>query len=59
MGDSHSIVLTAGPRQEGAIKGGITLRICEWLFSGPVFMPERIVLQLLGLHMVNFESRYY
>ncbi|KAK1238892.1 hypothetical protein MKX08_005953 [Trichoderma sp. CBMAI-0020] len=56
MGDSCSTVLTTLSEQETPSDEAILSALVKGFFSGPIFMPERIALWLLGLNFVNFEA---
>lgn len=58
LGDSCSIVLTTNSEQETPSDEAILSALVKGFFSGPVFMPERIALRLLGLRFVNFEGEF-
>lgn len=58
LGDSCSIVLTTHSEQEAPSDEAILSALVKGFFSGPVFMPERIALRLLGLRFVKFEGEF-
>lgn len=58
IGDSRSVVLTAHSEQETPSQEALLSALVKGFFSGPVFMPERIALRLLGLRFVNFEGEF-
>jgi hypothetical protein len=58
MGDSCSIVLTTHSEQETPSDEAILSALVKGFFLGPVFMPERIALWLLGLRFVKFEGEF-
>lgn len=58
IGDSRSVVLTAPPGSETPSQEAILSALVNGFFSGPVFMPERIILWLLGLQSVNFDGEF-
>ncbi|EHK47753.1 hypothetical protein TRIATDRAFT_298730 [Trichoderma atroviride IMI 206040] len=56
MGDSCSTILTTLPEQETPSDEVILSALVKGFFSGPVFMPERIALRLIGLRFVTFDG---